>query len=78
MTVYQGTTLLQYQMLKQDNLHSGAYKNINANVNIHVYSPDIPAGSADFTIYTPGIGTHSFTVSSPLGRIQHLHTFLQL
>ena len=35
-------------------------------------------GSADCTIYTPGIGTHSFTVSSPLGRIQHLRTLLQL
>ena len=78
MTVYQGTTLLQYQMLEQDNLHSGAYKNINVNVHVHVYSPDIPTGSADCTIYTPGIGTHSFTVSSPLGRIQNLRTFLQL
>ena len=48
------------------------------NVNVHVYSPDIPVGSADCTIYTPGIGTHSFTVSSPLGRIQHLRTLLQL
>ena len=50
----------------------------NVNVNVHVYSPDIPVGSADCTIYTPGIGTHSFTVSSPLGRIQHLRTLLQL
>ena len=48
------------------------------NVNVHVYSLDIPVGSADCTIYTPGIGTHSFTVSSPLGRIQHLRTVLQL
>ena len=48
------------------------------NVNVHVYSPDIPIGSADCTIYTPGIGTHSITVSSPLGRIQHLRTLLQL
>ena len=53
-------------------------KLINVNVNVHVYSPDIPVGSADCTIYTPGIGTHSFTVSSPLGRIQHLRTLLQL
>ena len=52
--------------------------NVNVNVNVHVYSPDIPVGSADCTIYTPGIGTHSFTVSSPLGRIQHLRTLLQL
>ena len=51
---------------------------ININVNVHVYSTDIPVGSADCTIYTPGIGTYSFTVSSPLGRIQHLHTLLQL
>ena len=32
--------------------------------------------SADFTIYTPGIGTLSYMVSSPLGRIQRI--FLQL
>ena len=50
---------------------------VNVNVNVHVYSPDIPVGSADCTIYTPGIGTHSFTVSSPLGRIQHLSTLQQ-
>ena len=53
-------------------------RKVNVNVNVHVYSPDIPVGSADCTIYTPGIGTHSFTVSSPLGRIQHLRTLLQL
>ena len=29
--------------------------NVNLNVNVHVYSPDIPVGSADCTIYTPGI-----------------------
>ena len=29
------------------------------NVKVHVYSPDIPVGSADCTIYTPGIRTHS-------------------
>ena len=37
------------------------------NVNVHVYSPNILVGSADCTIYTPGIGTHSFAGSSPLG-----------
>ena len=42
-------------------------------VHAHVYSPDIPVSSADCTMYTPGIGTRSFTVSSPLWRIQHLH-----
>ena len=31
-----------------------------------------PLSSADLTIYAPGIGTLSYTVSSPLGRIQHL------
>ena len=31
---------------------------------------DIPSSSADFTNYTPAIGTLSYTVSSPLGRIQ--------
>ena len=51
---------------------------VNVNVNLHAYSQDTPLGSADCTIYTPGIGTHSFTVSSPLGRIQHLRTLLQL
>ena len=48
--------------------------NVYVNVNVHVYSPDIPVGSANCTIYAPGIGTHSFTVSSPLGRIQHLRS----
>ena len=52
--------------------------NENVNVNVQVYSPDIPVGSADYTIFTPGIGTHSFTVSSPMVRIQHLRTLLQL
>ena len=32
--------------------------NVNVNVNVHAYIPDIPVGSADCTIYTPGIGTH--------------------
>ena len=32
---------------------------INVNLNVHVYSPDIAIISADCTIYTPGIGTHS-------------------
>ena len=62
--------------IRQCNVKQFAHKNVN--VNVHVYSPDIPAGSADCTIYTAGIGTHSFTVSSPLGRIQHLRTLLQL
>ena len=42
-------------------------------VSALIYSTDIPVGSADCIVYTPGIGTRSFTVSSPLGRIQHLH-----
>ena len=37
-----------------------------------------PLSSADFTIYAPGVGTLSYTVTSPLGRIQHLRTLLQL
>ena len=45
---------------------------VNVNVNVYVYSLDIPSSSADCTIYTPGIGTHSYTVSSPLGRIQRI------
>ena len=47
-------------------------------VNVSVYSLKSPLSSADFTIYAPGIGTLSYTVSSPLGRIQHLRTLLQL
>ena len=46
--------------------------------NVSVYSLKSPLSSADFTIYAPGIGTLSYTVSSPLGRIQHLRTLLQL
>ena len=39
-----------------------------------------PLSSPDFTLYEPGrpIGTHSYTVLSPLGRIQHMRTLLQL
>ena len=61
-------------------LHLGhyIYLNVNPNVNVSVYSLKFPLSSADFTIYAPGIGTLSYTVSSPLGRIQHLRTLLQL
>ena len=55
-------------------LRQQAFKGKTDTVN-NAYSPDIPA---DCTIYTPGIGTHSITVSSPRGRIQHLCTLLQL
>ena len=51
---------------------------VNVNVNVSVYSLKSPLSSADFTIYAPGIGTLSYTVSSPLGRIQHLRNLLQL
>ena len=51
---------------------------LHINVNVSVYSLKSPLSSADFTIYAPGIGTLSYTVSSPLGRIQHLRTLLQL
>ena len=51
---------------------------VKCKCKVYVYSPDIPVGSADCIGYTPGIGTHSFTVSSPLGRIQHLASLLQL
>ena len=40
---------------------------VNVNVNVSVYSLKSPLSSADFTIYAPGIGTLSYTVSSPLG-----------
>ena len=52
--------------------------NVNVNVNVSVYSLKSPLSSADFTIYASGIVTLSYTVSSPLGRIQHLRTLLQL
>ena len=51
---------------------------VNVNVNVSVYSLKSPLSSTDFTIYAPGIVTLSYTVSSPLRRIQHLHTLLQL
>ena len=44
---------------------------------MHVYRLDITVSSVDCTIYTPGIGTYSFTVFSPLWRIQHLLILLQ-
>ena len=47
------------------------------NVNVSVYSLKSRLSSADSTIYAPGIGTLSYTVSS-LGRIQHLGTLLHL
>ena len=52
--------------------------NLLAKVNVSVYSLKFLLRSADFTFYAPGIGTLSYTVSSPLGRIQHLRTFLHL
>ena len=50
----------------------------NVIVNVHVYSPDIPVSSVDCSIDILGIETYYLTVSSPLGRIQHLYTLLQL
>ena len=67
-----------YRFTKYRTQWNGQMVSMNKNVNVHVYSPDIPVASADCTTYTPGIETHSFTVSSPLGRIQHLRTLLQL
>ena len=44
-------------------------------VHFHVTETfDIPLSSADFTIDTPGIRTLSYTVSYPLGKLQHLRT----
>ena len=53
---------------------------VNVNVHVYIYSPesDIPVSSADWPIYIPGIGPHSFTFSSPLERIQYLCILLQL
>ena len=73
---------MQYSLDKQNRFAStdttGDGQNVNVNVNVSVYSLKSPLSSADFTIYAPGIGTLSYTVSSPLGRIQHLRTLLQL
>ena len=38
------------------------------DVNVQVYGPDVSVSSVDCPIYTPGTGTHSFMVSSPLGK----------
>ena len=48
------------------------------HINVYVYCLKSPSRSADFIIYVPGTGTLSYTVSSPLGRIQYLRTLLQL
>ena len=37
-------------------------------VKVNVYSPDIPKRFSRFCINYPGIGTNSFTVSSPWGK----------
>ena len=52
--------------------------NEKSNTELELFELTSPLSSADFTIYAPGIGTLSHTVSSPLGRIQHLRTLLQL
>ena len=54
------------------------YLMLNVNVNVHVYSPDIPVGSADCTIYTPGIGTHSFSLISSGENSAFAHFYCQL
>ena len=41
-------------------------------------SSEIPIEFSRLYNYVPGIGTLAYTVSSPLGRIQHLRTLLQL
>ena len=46
---------------------------LNVNIKVSVYSLKSPLSSADFTMYAPGIGTLSYTVSSPLRRNQLAH-----
>ena len=45
---------------------------INANVNVHVYCPDIPVSSEDCTIYPPGIGTLFYSRISLGENLAHL------
>ena len=48
--------------------------NVNKiNVNVHVYSPDIPVGSADCTIYTHGDGTHTYSLISSVENSAFAH-----
>ena len=54
---------------RRNSINNSMTTYIDVNVNVHVHSPDIPMSSADCTIYNPGIGTYSFIVSSPLGRM---------
>ena len=49
---------------QRSELWSASAKEVDVNVNVHVYSPDIPVGSADCTIYTPGIGTLFYCLTS--------------
>ena len=69
--------LFQFQLNSTVGLRNAPKDNVNVNVNVGYMFivPISTLGSADCTIYTPGIGTLSFTVSSPLGGIQHLRTF---
>ena len=49
-----------------------ATSSMNVNAIVFVYLIEV------FIIYTPGVRTFSYAISSPLGRIQHLNTLLQL
>ena len=46
------------------------YKHYMYISRIHIYTSDILMNSAACTIYRAGVGKHSFTVLSALGRIQ--------
>ena len=47
---------------------------LDVNVNVYVYSliSHQVQQTSQLLVYTPGIGTLSCTVPSPLGRIQHI------
>ena len=64
--------LLQYINLEMDKSGSVVFvitriyvldRTYIVKAKVCVYSP---AGTADFTLFTPGVGTHSFTVSFPM------------
>ena len=70
-----------YWKQSTDKLVSSSYAFINVNVNVYVYSLIYPLEFSRLQNLQPWYWNSlslSYTVSSPLGRIQHFHTLLQL